>query len=110
MTKVYLTDDTTTTIDESVVLIENMPSNEPVALTAIVYLDGEKITNADVANGLESMSGTLNLQFASSEKLFPMENTALREMETEASTTGSGSTTESESSSEAESSSEDETP
>ena len=37
--------------------------------------------NGDVANAASSMTGTLNLQFSSSAKLQPMENTALRNME-----------------------------
>ncbi|MBE6899151.1 MAG: hypothetical protein E7479_00575 [Ruminococcaceae bacterium] len=44
------------------------------AVSVLVYLDGNNITNADVAaNTLESMTGTLNLQFASSANLMPME-------------------------------------
>lgn len=48
-------------------------------VTALVYLDGSVVTNASVAaNAAQSMSGTLNLQFASSAELVPAENTKLR--------------------------------
>ena len=43
-------------------------------ISALVYLDGEKLTNADVAaNVAQSITGSLNLQFASSATLTPME-------------------------------------
>ena len=42
--------------------------------SVLVYLDGSNITNADVAsNGMQSMSGTMNLQFASDADLSAME-------------------------------------
>jgi len=48
------------------------------AVSVLVYLDGETITNADVAaTAAMSMTGTLNLQFASSATLVPMEYTPL---------------------------------
>lgn len=46
-------------------------------LTALVYLDGNKADNSTVANGDFSLSGHLNLQFASSAELKPMEYTDL---------------------------------
>ena len=64
--------------DENQVLIENMPANTAVKLSALVYLDGDAVTNADVANAATSMTGALNLQFASSATLVPMDNTALK--------------------------------
>lgn len=42
-------------------------------LTALVYLDGNIADNATVANGDYSLTGTMNLQFASSAELKPME-------------------------------------
>lgn len=49
-------------------------------ITALVYLDGSKVTNATVAaNAEQSMSGTLNLQFSSDAALVPAQNTALRQ-------------------------------
>ena len=47
-------------------------------VTAIVYLDGDKVDNTMVANAKNSMTGMLNLQFASSATLKPMDNTGMR--------------------------------
>ncbi|MBR6650155.1 MAG: hypothetical protein IKL36_01960 [Clostridia bacterium] len=58
----------------------DLPQNTAKAVSALVYLDGDNVTNADVANGVTSMMGTMNLQFSSSAELVPMENTALKEM------------------------------
>ncbi|MBR5559104.1 MAG: hypothetical protein IKU72_02525 [Oscillospiraceae bacterium] len=53
-------------------------------ITAIVYLDGSFVDNSMVAaNGSQSMTGTLNLQFSSSVELIPMENQGLRDMKAE---------------------------
>ena len=60
------------------VLIKGMEANTSVKLSALVFLDGDEVTNADVANATMSMTGSLNLQFASSATLVPMENTSLR--------------------------------
>lgn len=54
--------------------------NQPQRVSAMVSLDGNDITNADIlAEG--NLSGTLNLQFSSSAELVPMENSALKTME-----------------------------
>lgn len=58
-----------------------LEQNTAKKLTVLVYLDGHGVDNGDVANAASSMTGTLNLQFSSSAKLQPMENTALRNME-----------------------------
>ncbi len=48
--------------------------NEAHALSVLVYLDGNEVENKDVAaTGSTSMTGSLNLQFASSAELVPME-------------------------------------
>ena len=47
-------------------------------VTAIVYLDGDVVDNTMVANAKNSMTGLLNLQFASSATLKPMDNTGMR--------------------------------
>ena len=48
-------------------------------VTVLVYLDGSVVNNSMVAaNSAQSMSGKLNLQFASSAVLIPADNTALR--------------------------------
>ena len=59
--------------------ITSLPQNKAVKLTATVYLDGDYVTNDMVANALSSMSGNLNLQFATDQKLVPMRDTALLE-------------------------------
>ena len=59
----------------------DLEQNTAKKLTVLVYLDGHSVDNGDVANAASSMTGTLNLQFSSSAKLQPMENTALRNME-----------------------------
>ena len=58
-----------------------LAANTATKVSALVYLDGDQVTNADVANGVTSMTGAMNLQFASSAELVPMENTALKNME-----------------------------
>lgn len=51
-----------------------LTQNQAQALSVLVYLDGTTVTNADVAaTGSTSMTGTMNLQFASSANLIPME-------------------------------------
>lgn len=40
-------------------------------VSTLVYLDGETLTNADVANA--ELKGTMNIQFSSSAELIPME-------------------------------------
>lgn len=54
--------------------------NQPQRVSVMVSLDGNDITNADIlAEG--NLTGTLNLQFASSATLVPMENSDLKTME-----------------------------
>ena len=54
--------------------ITALTQNVAQAVSVLVYLDGSNITNADVAsNGTQSMSGTMNLQFASDADLSAME-------------------------------------
>lgn len=55
-----------------------LTQNQATALSVLVYLDGNYVTNADVAaTGSTSMKGTMSLQFASSATLTPMEYTPL---------------------------------
>lgn len=55
-------------------VIMALTQNTAAKLSCLVYLDGNKVTNADVAaTGSTSMTGTMNLQFASSATLVPME-------------------------------------
>lgn len=53
--------------------IMKLEQNTVTGLTVLVYLDGDKVTNADVANGASSMTGTMNLQFKTDATLVPME-------------------------------------
>jgi hypothetical protein len=54
--------------------IMDMPQNTATALSVLVYLDGNTVTNKDVAyTAQKSMTGKLNLQFASSANLVAME-------------------------------------
>ena len=54
--------------------IMKLNQNEAAAVSVLVYLDGESITNADVAfDSAKSMTGTMNLQFCSSANLQPMQ-------------------------------------
>ena len=57
-----------------------LPQNAVQKVTALVYLDGDYVDNSDVSNSETgiSMTGTMNLQFASSAVLVPMENSELR--------------------------------
>ena len=60
------------------IALTRLEGNTPKAISVLVYLDGDGLTNADVANASESMSGTMNLQFSSSATLTPMEYSDLR--------------------------------
>ena len=53
--------------------ITSLDQNVQKNITALVYLDGNKVDNSMVANAENSLSGKLNLQFASSATLTPME-------------------------------------
>jgi len=55
--------------------ITDLTQNEAAAVTAVVYLDGDNVHNEDVAISGSSMTGTMNLQFASNAELDPMDYT-----------------------------------
>lgn len=83
------------TTSEEVLLTDNtimaLDQNVATALSVLVYLDGEHVTNADVsAKGTSSLTGTLNLQFSSSETLVPMENADLHITNGSGTQTGGG--------------------
>ena len=62
--------------------ITALEADEPMIVTALVYLDGSVVNNSMVAaSALQSMTGTLNLQFSSDVTLHPAQNTALRDGE-----------------------------
>lgn len=52
--------------------ITTLPQNKAKQITVLVYLDGNKVTNADVANAANSIVGQLNLQFKTDVPLQPM--------------------------------------
>ncbi len=59
-------------------VITALTQNTPHKVSVLVYLDGEKITNKDVAaSASTSVVGSMNLQFASSATLVPMDYTPL---------------------------------
>ena len=59
-------------------VITAMPQDTPVRISVLVYLDGSYVDNSKVAaNATQSMTGTLNLQFASDAELIPAEITKL---------------------------------
>lgn len=66
--------------DERVALLQ-LEQNTATKVTVVVWLDGDMVDNSDVANAAQSIVGSMNLQFSSSATLIPMENTALRTIE-----------------------------
>ena len=59
--------------DQADAKIQALQQNIEERVSALVYLEGEQLTNASVpANVAKSVSGTLNLQFSSSANLGPM--------------------------------------
>ena len=60
--------------------ITALDADIPQVVTALVYLDGSVVNNSMVAaSALQSMTGTLNLQFSSDVTLMPAQNTELRD-------------------------------
>lgn len=57
-----------------------LQANVAQAVSAMVFLDGDNVDNSDVPNADVATSGVLNLQFASSADLVPMENAELKNM------------------------------
>lgn len=68
-----ITDDTTA--QEIMALTRNQAHK----VTVLVYLDGETVENGDVSTAMESMTGTMNLQFASDANLQAMNYTELNQ-------------------------------
>lgn len=56
-------------------VITSLVQNTQVGVSALVYLDGDEVENGDVAINGNSMTGTMNLQFASDAELNPMDYT-----------------------------------
>lgn len=57
--------------------ITTLNQNAEKNVSVLVYLDGNTVTNGDVANAAQSMTGKLNLQFSTDTALTPMEYTPL---------------------------------
>ena len=64
---------------KTVQALTGLDQNVATGVTAMVYLDGDYVGNSDVINSEDGVaaSGKLNLQFASSANLVPMQDTAL---------------------------------
>ena len=60
----------------------DLQQNTATKISVLVYLDGDTVDNSMVANAAESITGSLNLQFKSSAKLVPMENSTLKQGKT----------------------------
>lgn len=78
----YLYDETNKAFlkDDAAVLINSMKKNAAVQVSAIVWLDGEMVTNASVSTVKSAFAqATLNLQFSTDVELKPANNNALFE-------------------------------
>ncbi|MBO5006055.1 MAG: hypothetical protein J6C89_01275, partial [Clostridia bacterium] len=58
--------------------ITSLSQNQPTVVSAYVYLDGDVADSSYVATGTESMTGSINLQFASDATLVPMDYADLK--------------------------------
>lgn len=64
---------------DKAVLLDGMKKNAACQISAIVWLDGRSVTNAEVAaSEAMSLSGKLNLQFSTDVKLNPAANAPLK--------------------------------
>ena len=76
----YLTMDELPKEDHTILSSENMQRNIPKAVTVVVWLDGDIVDNTMVAAAEEtSLSGVMNLQFATSANLTPLVEDSLME-------------------------------
>ena len=75
-----VTDKVTTKLEGTdAVLIEEMTKNSAKQISAIVWLDGATVKNADVAATMvQSLTGKLNLQFGTDVTLNPAANNELK--------------------------------
>ncbi len=60
-------------------IITALTQNVATSVSVLVYIEGEQITNADVSNAAEALSGKLNLQFSSDADLKPMDYAPLKD-------------------------------
>lgn len=78
--KVFLYNAAGAKLEGTSAVLSPLTQNEGKMISALVYLDGNKVDNTMVANAQTSMKGVLNLQFASSAELVPMENNQVRDL------------------------------
>ena len=76
--KMYMVDDNGAKKNDDTIM--PLTQNTSTALSMLVYLDGNLVGNDDVAaTAASSMTGKMNIQFASSANLVPMEYAALHQ-------------------------------
>lgn len=67
---------------DGAVLLQEMNKNTAYQISAVVWLDGEEIKNADVAAAaVNSLTGKLNLQFSTDVELHPAMNSELKNVQ-----------------------------
>ena len=79
--KLTLGNKKTTTVNDKTVndyTITSLNQNQATVISAYVFLDGDATDNAKVGTGTESMTGSINLQFASDAELTPMDYADLK--------------------------------
>jgi hypothetical protein len=72
--------------------LTTLAKNTATQISAIVWLDGSGLTNADMATAAQTLTGTLNLQFTTDVDLTPASNTALKTGESTTSSSSSNTT------------------
>lgn len=75
-TKDLMENNSATSQDDRIAL-KQLNSNEKFGLSALVYLDGDEVTNADAV--LSELKAMMNLQFSSSAELTPMDYSDLQQ-------------------------------
>ena len=73
--------------------ITALNQNQATVISAYVFLDGDATDNTKVGTGTESMTGSINLQFASDAELKPMDYADLKGQTTTTSTTATTAAT-----------------
>lgn len=78
---------------ETTQAITALEQNTATVISAYVFLDGDVTDNSKVGTGTESMTGSINLQFASDAELTPMDYADLKGQTTTTSTTATTAAT-----------------
>ena len=73
--------------------ITSLSQNTATVISAYVFLDGDATDNTKVGTGTESMTGSINLQFASDAELKPMDYADLKGQTTTTATTATTAAT-----------------